>query len=58
VIKRARSYLAKFFVITKAGRFLSSRSVCDRGSLGPGMAGLVISGQCHLGKSQLSENNL
>ena len=30
---------------TKAGRILSSRSAWDRASLGPGMVGMVISGQ-------------
>ena len=33
------------FVLTKAGRFLSSGSAWDRASLGSGVVGVVISGQ-------------
>ena len=35
--------LSLLFVLTKAGRFLSSRSAWDRARLGPGMVEMAIS---------------
>ena len=49
-IKRFRGWqdptqISLLFVLTKAGRFLSSRSAWDRASLGPGVVEMVISRQ-------------
>lgn len=43
---RARCHPAKFLVYTYKDKFLSSKTVWDRGSLGPGpnVAGMIISG--------------
>jgi hypothetical protein len=43
-IKQDSTQLILFFMLTKAGRFLSIRSAWNRASLGSGMVGMMISG--------------